>query len=65
MCAAITSEMLRELGYTSSRRRTAAAALQLLDSHPEIRLLFTDIGLPGGMNGRQLADEARKRRSRI
>ena len=30
--------------------------------HPEIELLFTDVGLPGGMNGRQLADEARKRR---
>ena len=27
-----------------------------------IRLLFTDIGLPGGINGRQLADEARRRR---
>jgi CheY-like chemotaxis protein len=33
-----------------------------LDAHPEICLLFTDVGLPGGMNGRQLAEEARKRR---
>ena len=30
--------------------------------NPEIALLFTDVGLPGGMNGRQLAEEARKRR---
>ena len=31
-------------------------------THPEIGVLFTDVGLPGGMNGRQLAEEARKRR---
>ena len=29
-------------------------------THREIALLFTDVGLPGGMNGRQLADEARR-----
>ncbi len=40
----------------------AAAGLQLLERHPEIRLLFTDVGLPGGMNGRQLADAARELR---
>jgi CheY-like chemotaxis protein len=34
----------------------------MLDAHRDIALLFTDIGLPGGMNGRQLADEARRRR---
>jgi CheY-like chemotaxis protein len=34
----------------------------VLDCNPQIDLLFTDVGLPGGMNGRQLADAARKRR---
>ena len=34
----------------------------MLERHPEIELLFTDVGLPGGMNGRQLADAARKLR---
>ena len=34
----------------------------LLEERREIALLFTDVGLPGGMNGRQLADEARRRR---
>jgi len=34
----------------------------LLDAAQDVRLLFTDVGLPGGMNGRQLADEARYRR---
>ncbi len=57
-----TTGILRELGYTVLEASTAAAALHLIDGHPEISLLFTDIGLPGGMNGRQLADAARKLR---
>jgi CheY-like chemotaxis protein len=36
--------------------------LRLLDRHPEVRLLFTDVALPGGMTGRQLAEEAERRR---
>ena len=55
-------DALRELGYRVLEAETGAAALQLLDHHPEINLLFTDVGLPGGMNGRQLADAARARR---
>jgi CheY-like chemotaxis protein len=37
----------------------------MLDAHREIALLFTDVGLPGGMNGRQLADETQRRRSAL
>jgi PAS domain S-box-containing protein len=55
-------EMLRELGYRVLDAPDAHTGLQLLDAHREIALLFTDIGLPGGMNGRQLADEALRRR---
>ncbi len=55
-----TTGILRELGYTVLEASLAATALHLLERHPEIRLLFTDIGLPGGMNGRQLADAARR-----
>ncbi len=62
---ASTTEMLRDLGYTILEAANARSGLQLLDTHPEIRLLFTDVGLPGGMNGRQLADEARRRRSNL
>jgi PAS domain S-box-containing protein len=54
--------ILRELGYTVLEAHLAAPGLQLLEQHPEVRLLFTDVGLPGGMNGRQLADAARKLR---
>ncbi len=57
-----TIEMLRELGYSVVEAADGAAALRILDAEPRVRLLFTDVGLPGGMNGRQLADEARRRR---
>jgi PAS domain S-box-containing protein len=55
------STMLQEQGYRVLAARTGTVALQLLDSEKEIHLLFTDVGLPGGINGRQLADEARRR----
>ena len=58
---ASTTEMLRDLGYTILEAANARNGLKLIENHPEIRLLFTDVGLPGGMNGRQLADEARRR----
>ena len=55
-----TVEMLRELGYGVLEAANGHAALRLIESTPAIQLLFTDVGLPGGMNGRQLADEAMK-----
>ncbi len=56
-------EALRELGYEVLAAVDGGSALDLLDHHPEIRLLFTDIGLPGGMNGRQLANLALRRKA--
>ncbi|MDB5397569.1 MAG: histidine kinase [Rhodospirillales bacterium] len=56
-------EMLRELGYGAIEAPDGATGLRLLDAHREIALLLTDVGLPGGMNGRQVADEARRRRA--
>jgi CheY-like chemotaxis protein len=58
-----TVEMLRELCYRVIEAPDGSAGLRLLDAHREIDLLFTDVGLPGGMNGRQLADEAQRRRA--
>jgi PAS domain S-box-containing protein len=55
-------EMLRELGYRVLDAPDGPTALRLIDAHRDIALLFTDVGLPGGMNGRQLADEALRRR---
>ncbi|HEY7238210.1 MAG TPA: ATP-binding protein, partial [Burkholderiales bacterium] len=53
---------LRELGYGVLEAESGAAALRLLEAHPNLSLLFTDVGLPGGMNGRELADEIRRLR---
>jgi PAS domain S-box-containing protein len=60
-----TIDMLSELGYRVLATTDGPSALRMLDAHREIMLLFTDIGLPGGMNGRQLADEAQRRRSNL
>jgi PAS domain S-box-containing protein len=54
-----TSGILRELGYRVLEAANGVAALEIVQTHPEIDLLFTDVGLPGGMNGRQLAGAAR------
>ncbi|HVY98365.1 MAG TPA: ATP-binding protein [Dongiaceae bacterium] len=54
-------DILRELGYRVVAAPDAAAALRALDAGP-FDLLFTDVVMPGGMNGRQLADEAVRRR---
>jgi signal transduction histidine kinase/CheY-like chemotaxis protein len=59
---AFTVEMLRELGYGVLEAANGHTALRLIAASPAIQLLFTDVGLPGGMNGRQLADEAMKLR---
>jgi PAS domain S-box-containing protein len=58
-----TVETLRQLGYRVLDAPNGPAGLRLLEAHREIILLFTDVGLPGGMNGRQLADEAQRRRA--
>ena len=54
-------EALRELGYQVIEAEGAAAALRLLDAHPEIVLMFTDVVMPD-INGARLAEEARRRR---
>ena len=52
------AEVLRDEGYNVIATHDARSALRLLDANPGIKLLFTDVILPGGMNGRQLSDEA-------
>jgi len=49
---------LQSLGYEVQAAASAAAALAVLDQGDKFELLFTDVVMPGGMNGRQLADEA-------
>ena len=58
---ALTCESLTYLGYGVLQAASASEALALLDARSDVKLLFTDVVLPQ-MNGRALADEARRRR---
>ena len=58
----VISEVLSDLGYTVLEAENGQAALRMVASLARIDLLLTDVGLPGGMNGRQLADAAREGR---
>ncbi len=55
----LVTEVLHELGFLSIEAADGAAALRILESGTPLEMLITDVGLPGGMNGRQLADAAR------
>ncbi|MCZ7599644.1 MAG: response regulator [Gammaproteobacteria bacterium] len=59
----VTVEALESLGYRVDAAADAADALDILERHPDIALLFTDIVIPGGMDGIQLAEAARARRA--
>lgn len=52
----LTAEVLGEFGHTVIQAGDGLDGLQVLRSEAHIDLLLTDVGLPGGMNGRQLAD---------
>jgi signal transduction histidine kinase len=56
---------LIELGYRVVYAKSAPRALELLERDSDIDLLFTDVILPDGMNGRQLANEARQRKPKL
>jgi len=58
-------EALCDLGYRVLEAADGREALGLIDKHPEIALLFTDVVLRGGMNGRVIADEVAKRRPEL
>ncbi len=58
----LVMEVLQELGYDAIEAADGQSGLAILQSDRRVDLLITDVGLPGGMNGRQLADAARTRR---
>ena len=60
----LTVEALRELGYVVVHAANAEDALRKLETHPDVRLLFTDIVMPN-MNGRKLADQALQARPEL
>ena len=55
----LVGEVLEDLGYRTVQADDGAAGLAVLQSDTEIDLLITDVGLPGGINGRQVADAGR------
>ena len=55
----LVTEVLEDRGYTSIEAADGPAGLQVLQSSVRLDLLVADVGLPGGMNGRQVADAAR------
>ncbi len=58
-------ETLEENGYRALEAHDGPSGLRILDSDVRIDLLITDVGLPGGLNGRQIADAAREKRPNL
>jgi len=56
-------DVLGDLGYTLIEAADSVSGLKVLQSEVNIDLLITDVGLPGGMNGRQMADAGREIRT--
>lgn len=61
----LVAELLGESGYAVIEAPDGPAGLKVLESNVRIDLLITDVGLPGGMNGRQVADAARVSRPNL
>jgi len=61
----VAVEILEELGYSVLEAEDGPSALKMLTARPDIHLLVTDVGLPNGMNGRQLADAVRVERPNL
>ena len=58
----LVTETLQDLGYDAIEAVDGPSGLRVLQSDARIDLLVTDVGLPGTMNGRQMADAARVKR---
>ncbi|WP_091717381.1 hybrid sensor histidine kinase/response regulator [Methylobacterium phyllostachyos] len=63
--AELARTILRDFGYATLVASNAREALEILDSSERVDLLFTDLIMPGGMNGVLLAREARRRQPRL
>ncbi len=59
--AALAVEMINQLGYDTTRVASAEAALGALAARPPVDIVFSDVMMPGCMNGVELAQEIRRR----
>ncbi len=57
----LASDVLEESGFQVLEAENAKAALQVLADHPDVRVLFTDINMPGALDGLALAREVHAR----
>ncbi len=55
----LVADVLEEFGYHAIEAADGSSGLRIMQSDARIDLLVTDVGLPGGMNGRQMADAGR------
>ena len=58
-------DVLEEGGFAPLEASDAEEAIRIIDEHHEIRLLFTDIDMPGRMDGLALAEQVKAKRPRI
>ncbi len=63
--AALTAEMINQLGYDTTRVASAEAALGALADRRAVDIVFSDVMMPGRMNGVELAQEIRRRRPNL
>jgi PAS domain S-box-containing protein len=61
----VVMTQVEELGFRVLAAANGAQALQALEADSTVSLLITDVGLPGGMNGRQVAERARTHRPQL
>jgi signal transduction histidine kinase/CheY-like chemotaxis protein len=61
----LMTEMLSDHGYTVLEAHSGRSGLSVVESGARLDLLITDVGLPGGMDGRQLADAVRQQRPNL
>jgi CheY-like chemotaxis protein len=55
------ADLLEENGFSVLEAKDADAALKVLESRPDVKLLFTDVQMPGSLNGMELAREVHAR----
>ena len=61
----LITDILQDLGYGCLEASDGAAGLEILQTDARIDLVITDVGMPGGVNGRQMADAARRSRANL
>lgn len=61
----LLTEVLHDAGYQVIEAADGPSALKILQTNQPIHLLISDVGLPGGLNGRQVADTARLTRAEL